>query len=181
MATFTEELRCLVQELTIGDGKNFSWPWLSPLRGWESPKMTFIANCFSIRVFFHRHWQFTGQQGKGGDDTLYHLEYTLPLPPAHEPWDLYLQLCMWNDYHVFLVATFELTRLLLDEIDHIIKLPFWLIDWLIDDAMFVYLLDKLILSFCYSDLTCETGGFELALTMTLVLQASRLTKCASHC
>ena len=56
-----------------------------------------------------------------------------------------------------------------------------LIDWLIDDAMFVYLLDKLMLSFCYSDLTCETGGFELALTMTLVLQASRLTKCASHC
>ena len=29
---------------------------------------------FSIRVFFHRHWQLTGQQGKGGDHLipLYH-------------------------------------------------------------------------------------------------------------
>ena len=27
---------------------------------------------FSIRVFFHRHWQFTGQQGKGGDHLLFH-------------------------------------------------------------------------------------------------------------
>ena len=27
---------------------------------------------FSIRVFFHRHWQLTGQQGKGGDLFLFH-------------------------------------------------------------------------------------------------------------
>ena len=46
--------------------------------------------------------------------------------------------------------------------------------------MFVCLLDELILGFCYSDLTLETGGFELASTITLVLQANRLTKCASH-
>ena len=42
--------------------------------------------------------------------------------------------------------------------------------------MFVCLLDELILGFCYSDLTLETGGFELASTITLVLQANRLTK-----
>ena len=29
-------------------------------------------------------------------------------------------------------------------------------------------------------LTWETGGFELALTITLALQANRLTKCASQ-
>ena len=46
--------------------------------------------------------------------------------------------------------------------------------------MFVCLLDELILGFCYIDLTLETGGFELASTITLVLQANRLTKCASH-
>ena len=34
--------------------------------------------------------------------------------------------------------------------------------------------------FCYSNLRRETGGFELASTITLVLQANRLTKCASH-
>ena len=38
----------------------------------------------------------------------------------------------------------------------------------------------MILGFCYSDLTLETSGFELASTITLVLQANRLTKCASH-
>ena len=46
--------------------------------------------------------------------------------------------------------------------------------------MFVCLLDKLIPGFCYGDLEWETGGFELASTIILVLQAKRLTKCGSH-
>ena len=33
-------------------------------------------------------------------------------------------------------------------------------DWLIMQCLFVCLLDELILGFCYSDLTLETGGFE---------------------
>ena len=64
---------------------------------------------------------------------------------------------MWDDYHVFLIATLVFTRLLHDEIYHLIELSF---EWLIDDAMFVCLLDTLILGFCYSDWTLETGGFE---------------------
>ena len=51
---------------------------------------------------------------------------------------------------------------------------------LIDDALFVCLQHELILDFCYSDLTLEAGGFELASTITLVLQANQLTKCTSH-
>ena len=73
---------------------------------------------------------------------------TPPLLSAHGHWDIYLQLCMWNDYHIFLIATLVFTRLLLDEIYHLIELPF---DWLIDDAMFVCVLDELILGFCYCD------------------------------
>ena len=46
--------------------------------------------------------------------------------------------------------------------------------------MFVCLLDELILGFCYSDLTWETGEFELASTIALVLQANRLTKQANR-
>ena len=46
--------------------------------------------------------------------------------------------------------------------------------------MFVCLLDEWILDFCYSNLTLETGGFELASTIALALQANRLNKCASH-
>ena len=56
------------------------------------------------------------------------------------------------------------------------RITIWVIDWWCN----VCLLDELILGFCYRDLTLETGGFELTLTVTLVLQANRLTKCASH-
>ena len=51
---------------------------------------------------------------------------------------------MWDDYHVFLIATLAFTRLLLDDIYHLTELPFGL---LIDDAIFVCLLDDLILGF----------------------------------
>ena len=115
------------------------------------------------------------KNSRGREGTIFYS--TLPLPADHEHWGIYLQLCIWDDYHVFLIATLVFTRLLFDEIYHLIKLPF---EWLIDDPMFVCLLDELILSFCYSDFTLETGGFELTSTITLVLQANRLTKCASH-
>ena len=78
---------------------------------------------FSIKIFFHGHWQLTGQQGKGGP-----IFYsTLPLPSAHEHSDIYLQLCTWGGYHIFFIAMLVLTRLLLDEIYHLIELLF---DWL---------------------------------------------------
>ena len=51
-----------------------------------------------------------------------------------------------------------------------------MIDWLMQ-CLFTWWIDT---RFCYSDLTLETGGFELAPTITLVLQANQLTKCASH-
>ena len=44
----------------------------------------------------------------------------------------------------------------------------------------VCLLDEFFLGLCYNILTGETGILELASTVTLVLQANRLTKCASH-
>ena len=50
-----------------------------------------------------------------------------------------------------------------------------------DDAMFVYSFNELILGFRYNDLAWETGGYELALTVTLALQANQPTKCAGHC
>ena len=43
-----------------------------------------------------------------------------------------------------------------------------------------FLLNDLILGFCYSNLTRETGGFELTSTIIFVLQVNRLNKCASH-
>ena len=78
--------------------------------------------------------------------------------------------------HFFLIAALVFTRLPLHEIYHLNELPF---ESLID-AMFVCLLDGLILGFCYSNLTLDTGEFELASTITPVLQANRLTKYTSH-
>ena len=61
-------------------------------------------------------------------------------------------------------------------------LPYRITLWLFNDVMLisVYLLDNLILGFCYSNLRQETGGHGLASTITLVLQANPLTKFARH-
>ena len=57
---------------------------------------------------------------------------------------------------------------------------YYLIDWWHNvDFLFVCRVVDLIQGFCYSYLTQETGGLELASTIILMLQANRLTKCAS--
>ena len=126
---------------------------------------------FSIKIFFHGHWRLTGQQGKGGDHLLFHS--TTSTRSRYS--DIYLQLCMWDDYHIFLIAPLVFIRLLLDEIYHLIKLSF---DWLMwCFCLFTWWFDS---SFYYSNLTRETGRLELASTITLMLQAKWLTKCANH-
>ena len=130
-------------------------------------------------TFFLSRFSFTdtddSQDSKGTEGNIFYS--TLPLPPAHEHSDTYLPLCMWDDYQVFLITTLVSTRLLLDKIYHLIELQ---LEWLIDAAMFVCLLDDMIIGFCYSNLTRQTCRFELELTITLVLQAKWLTKCASQ-
>ena len=83
-------------------------------------------------VFFLSEFSFTdtdnSQDSRGREGTIFYS--TLPLPPAHEHSDIYLQLCTWDDYHIFLIATLVFTRLLLDEIYHLIELLFdWLMTW----------------------------------------------------
>ena len=130
-----------------------------------------VQSFFFYKGFLHGHWRFTGQQGKEGDRLLFHsTTSTRSRTLSHLITTLQMRLL----YHPFLIVTL-VTRLLLDEIYHIIELPF---NWLIDDAMFVCLLDELILGFCYSDLTLETDGFELASTIALVLQGNQLTQSA---
>ena len=98
---------------------------------------------FSIRVFFHGHWQLTGQQGKGGD-------HLIPLYHFYPLTNIQTFICNFAcEMNItFFKRNAFFTRLLHDEIYHLLELPF---DWLIEDAVFVCLLDDLVLGFCYSN------------------------------
>ena len=130
----------------------------------------FFLFCFTFFLsghFFKGHWRLTGQQGKGGDHLFIPLYHFHPLTNIQA---LILQLCTWVDYHIFLIAPLEfITLLLWWDLP-----PYRITIWLIDDVMliFVCLLVDLIPGFCYSYLTLETGGLELASTTTLVLVAN---------
>ena len=114
------------------------------------------------------------QDSGGREGTFFYS--TLPLPPDHEHSDIYLQLCMWDNYHIFLITPLVFTILLLDETI-----------WLIDDVglVFVCLRDDLILAFLLQQFETGTRGLELESTITLVLQGNRLTfrcdECCSSC
>ena len=115
---------------------------------------------FSIRVFFHRHWWFTGQQGKGGDHLLFHSTTSTRsrtfrhlFATLHVRWQSHIfnhKACVYQTATGWDLPPDQVTI------------------WLINDAMFVCLLDEFILGFCYSDLTLETGGYEFTSTITLV-------------
>ena len=82
----------------------------------------------TMQFFFLSGFPFTDtddlHDGRGREGTIFYS--TLPLPPAHEHSLIYLQLCMWDDCHTFLIALLVFTRLVLDEIYNLIELPF---DW----------------------------------------------------
>ena len=109
----------------------------SSSRPYHSASFFFYEGFFSETLTIHR------RAGEWRGPTL---NFTLSLPPTHEHWDIYLLLSVWDELFVFLITMLFFSRLLLDEIYHIIELPF---DWFIDDAMFVCLLDELILGFRY--------------------------------
>ena len=128
---------------------------------------------FSIRVFYRRHWQFTGQQGKGGGHLLFRsttstrsrtLRYLFAT--LHVRWLSRIfnrNACVYQTATRWDLPPYRITIWLID-----VTLSFCLFTWF--DSSF----------FCYSNLRRETGGFELASTITLVLQANRPTKCASQ-
>ena len=82
---------------------------------------------FSMGVFFHKHWRFPGFHYNEGYHVLFPftMSYSsLPFPLVLEHSDIYWQLCMRHDCHIFLFASLITTRLLLDEIFQLVKLPF---------------------------------------------------------
>ena len=94
-----------------------------------------------MKVFFHGLWQLTGQQGKGGDHSLFHSTTSIRsrtfshlFATLHERW---LSHVFNRDACIYQTATrWDLP-------------PYWITIWLIDDVMviFVCLLVDLILGF----------------------------------
>ena len=79
---------------------------------WSKYSIIYQLLVFSNRVFSNRHWQFRELLRFLID----HFSSFLPLPPAHEHSDIYLQLCMWDDYHVFVIAPHVIIKLLIYDI-----------------------------------------------------------------
>ena len=95
--------------------------------------------------FFLSGFSFTdtddSQDSRGREGTIFYS--TLPLPPVHEHSDIYLQLCMWDDYHIFnrnaciyQAPCYSMISYLL------IELPFhWLIMWSLFKSLFTWWFD----------------------------------------
>ena len=96
----------------------------------------FVLFFFPIRVFFHRHWRFTGYHSRGWEGTIFYS--TIPLPLAYENLLATLhvrwlsRICNRDAYIYLIVTRWDLP-------------PYWITIWLINDAMFVCLLDDLTL------------------------------------
>ena len=75
-------------------------------KGQKSLNLTLIA--WDLE---YMHWQFTRKHGKGED----HLFSSLILPNTDKHSDIYLILCMWDDYHEFWIPPLVITKLLIEE------------------------------------------------------------------
>ena len=98
---------------------------------------------FSIRVFFHRHWRFTGQQEKRGDHLSFHsTTSTRPRTLRHLFATLHVR---WLSHIFNRNACIYQTNTRWDLPPY--RITIWLIDWCCN----VCLLDQVILGFCYSN------------------------------
>ena len=126
--------------------------------------------------FFLSGFSFTGtdnsQHSRGREGTIFFS--TLPLPPAHEHSSATLHV-RWLSHNFNCNACIYQTATRWD------LPPYQITIWLTDDVDidFCLLACWIDFRFCYSYLTWETSGLELASVIILVLQANRLTKYAS--
>ena len=92
---------------------------------------------FTRNVLFISEYSLSGndnsQKSRERKETIFIL---LSTTPAHlqTNLDIYLQLCIWDGCHIFLIAPLAIRILLLDEICCLIKLPF---DWFMMERSFL--------------------------------------------
>ena len=145
---------------------------------WESEKDTRVRAVlflFFIRVFFHGHWQLTEQQGKGGDHLLFHSTNSTCSRTCRYLFVIFY--VRWLS-HIFNHNAFIYQTATQWDLPPY-RITIWLIDWCcnVDFRLLACWFD---FRFCYNYFTWEPGVLELASTIILVLQANRLTKCASN-
>ena len=130
-----------------------------------------LENCFFPTGFSLTDTD-DSQDSKGRQETIFY--FTLPLPSAHEHSEIYLQLCMWWLSRIFnrnSCAYQTATRWDLP--------PYWITILLIDDVTLSFCLrDDLILAFLLQQFETGNRWIWTRSTITLILQANRLTKCA---
>ena len=118
---------------------------------WNKTKISMTF--FLSGVFFHGHWQFTGQQGKEEDHLLFHsITFRHSRTFRH-----IFQLCMSMTITHFWLHCLHLPDCYLIRFTTLSN--YHSIVWRYD--VFICLLDDLILGFRYSNLRQETGGLKL--------------------
>ena len=152
-------------------------PWgISALTGYsceDLPSRTTQSRLFffSVRVFLHRIWRLTGLQGKGEDHLLFHSTTSIHSRTFRH---------LFATLHVKWIShIFNRTACIYQTATRWDLPPYRITIWLIDDVTLVFLVVYEMIwfyLFCCSNLRQETGGFEPASTITLVLKANRLTK-----
>ena len=92
-------------------------------RSFKKKYLTFSETHFCLCIFFFLSgFYFKDTEGYRtvGERRGLFFYSTLPLPPTHEQSDIYLQLWISDDYHIFYITPLVFTRLPLDEIYHLI-------------------------------------------------------------
>ena len=106
------------------------------------------------------------QDSRGMEGTIFYS--TLPLPPAHEHWDIYLQLWLSRIFNCNTCVYQTATRWDLPPY----RITIWVIDWWCNVCLFTWWID---IRFLLQRFDIGNRWIELALTITLALQANRLT------
>ena len=91
---------------------------------------------FSIRVFFAD--TNDSQDSRGKEGTIFY--FILPLPPADEHWDIYLELCIWDNYHLLLIATLIYQTATWWDLPPY-RITIWVADWWSNVCLFTWWID----------------------------------------
>ena len=96
---------------------------------------TIYWHFFFNRIFSHRHWRFTGQQGKGGEHLLFHsTTSTRSQTLRHLFATLHVR---W--LHVFLIAMLSQSQ------SQLYRITIWVIDWWCNVCLFTWWIDTRLL------------------------------------